>query len=78
MSDQTPPLFGTRVSICEGRTPKTSEQLTIESTQETKGKWTVYLIVAIFVTMLLTFIITFGIMYFFCMGEKVRTISPEP
>ena len=78
LSDQTPPLYGTRKDICDGKKPSTFEQLKIESSEETKGRWTIYLVVAIFITMLLTFICTFAIMYFMCMMGKDRTVSPEP
>ena len=59
--------------------PKTSAQLKIESSRETAGKWTIYLIVAIFVTMLLTAIITFGITMFCCNQmnkSQSRMVSP--
>lgn len=79
LSYQSPPLFGNRTEICKGEEPKTSEELRIE-TASIASNWTVYLIVAIFVTMLLTAIATFAIMYFFCSGDKnrSRTVSPAP
>ena len=71
-------MSGDRSEICQGINPKTFEQIKIDASEDTKGEWTIYLVVAIFVTMLLTFCCTFGIMYFMCMKSKERTISPEP
>ena len=77
LSSQTPPLPGNRTDICRGTNPKTFERLQMEASEETKGKWTIYLVVAIFVTMLLTFCCTFAIMYFMCAANKdERSISP--
>jgi len=79
LSDQLPPLFGERKDICDGKNPTTFEQLKINTEEGTRGRWTIYLVVAIFITMLLTFCCTFAIMYFMCMKDKDRTsISPEP
>ena len=79
LSDQLPPMFGERKDICDGKNPTTFEQLKINTEEGTRGRWTIYLVVAIFITMLLTFCCTFAIMYFMCMKDKDRTsISPEP
>ena len=71
-------LTGAREDICKSTLPKTSEQLKLESSSITAGKWTIYLIVAIFVTMLITAIVTFGITMFCCNSNKSqsRTVSP--
>ena len=69
LSDHSPPLFGEKSSICKGNKPQTSQELKIAGMAHTKGVWTIYLVVAIFVTMLLTIIATFAIMKFFCAGE---------
>jgi hypothetical protein len=80
LSAQTPPLFGKRSDICGGQNPKTSEELRRDSHMDTKDAWTIYLVVAVFVTMFITAIATFLVVKFCCSGmmEKDGSVSPRP
>ncbi len=75
-SNQKPPLMGKKDDICAGNKPRTHEDLRRE-TDDTVDRWTVYLVVAIFVTMILTAIVTWLVIKFCCSGEKDPTVSPR-
>lgn len=77
LSDQKPPLFGKRADICNGIMPLTHEEIKNMAHEETKDAWTIYLVVAVFVTMLLTAIATFAAVKFCCNGDKDGTVSPR-
>jgi len=79
LSDQVPPLFGKRSDICyKGVQPRTNAEIKNATFLSTKGNWTIYLVVGIFTTMLVTAITTTAIFCFCCSDNigKMRTVSP--
>ena len=79
LSDQVPPLFGKRSDICyKGVQPRTNAEIKNATFLSTKGNWTIYLVVGIFTTMLVTAITTTAIFCFCCSDNigKMNSVSP--
>ena len=86
LSPQKPPLMGTREDTCNGKYPKLPEsddEKLEKLRRDIRSKWTIYLVVGIFLSLVVTAVITFLLTRFMCSGrgdgiKSPRTVSPGP
>jgi len=78
LSPQNPPLMGKRKDICNGVYPVPHGKRTGALVAGIRGSWTVYLIIAVLITALLTAIIAVLATRYFCAGNgnDKRSVSP--
>ena len=72
-------LYGKRSEICTNKLPQPRAVVRSAAILNTKNAWVVYLVVAVFVTMIATAAITSAIFCFCCPGAigKERSVSPS-